>query len=150
MQLKFTDVLPPNYDTSNDWYFVWHSPQPDATTTGYAWDIEGKPYAKTVPDEARVRGTGYPTMASRLGGLARTNREGTTRWKWVPMAEFAAAMEGTGSATPVSDVLDSYAAHMAELERRNDQLRDRLATACDALNAAHSELGAALNQLQPT
>lgn len=92
----FTRHLPENYDTSPDWYFVWHSPDPTATTSGHAWDADGKYYTKTSPDDARRRGSGQPVPSSRLGYYARLNSEGQ-HWSWMPMLAFVQLVEGGAS-----------------------------------------------------
>lgn len=89
----FTTTLPENYDTSPDWYFVWHSPDPTATTSGHAWDANGKYFTRTWPDDSRRRGTGLPVPASKLGYYARLNSEGQ-HWSWMLMPAFVQLMEG--------------------------------------------------------
>lgn len=130
----FTNILPDNYDTSHDWYFVWHTPDPDATTSGTAWDANGKLYIKIIPDPARQRGTGNPVMAYMLGMYHRFNTEGQ-KWRWMPMPDFAAWMEG-------------QPAQGAGEDGKVEALRARCRTALNRVDAARGMLYQAMDELE--
>ena len=117
--MKFTTILPENYSIDNiNWFFVWHSPDANATSEGIAWSPEGKMYRKQVPDDARRRGTGNPVPARMLGAYARYNDEGQ-HWQWCPMAEFAAAMAGeVDDPTDQSIEIGHLKAHLRLCEKR--------------------------------
>lgn len=110
----FTTTLPENYDTSPDWYFVWHSPDPTATASGPAWDANGKLYMKSMPDDSRRRGGGCPVPATRLGFYARLNSEGQ-HWSWMPMLAFVQLVEASASDASLQAKVDALEAELKAL-----------------------------------
>jgi hypothetical protein len=131
----FTTVLPDNYDTSTDWYFVWHAPDPEAMVMDHGWDAAGKYVPMIKPDASRRRGTGMPMPAMRLGLYARLNTEGQN-WGWMPMADFAAML-----ATPQNAGNEGLLAHVAKLE-------EQVAARDTAMSAARKAMVAAQDGME--